>query len=114
MELYLRGYRVRGLADPRHWLSPLGALFERFGSVKASPMAAARLLREREAVLLFPGGAREVRKGLTQGTHREFVEQSRFLVPPAAGAVLPFPVRCIQGNDKVFDVPSCDDDEPNS
>ena len=60
MELYLRGYRVRGLADPRHWLSPLGALFERFGSVKASPMAAARLLREREAVLLFPGGAREV------------------------------------------------------
>ena len=60
MELYLRGYRVRGLADPRHWLSPLGALFERFGSVKASPVAAARLLRDREAMLLFPGGAREV------------------------------------------------------
>ena len=60
MELYLRGYRVRGLADPRHWLSPVGAFFERFGSVKASPMAAARLLRQREAVLLFPGGAREV------------------------------------------------------
>jgi hypothetical protein len=60
MELYLRGFQVRGLADPRHWLSPLGAFFERFGSVKASPVAAARLLRQREAVLLFPGGAREV------------------------------------------------------
>ena len=60
MELYLRGYRVRGLADPRHWLSPLGAVFERFGSVKASPVAAGRLLRQREAMLLFPGGAREV------------------------------------------------------
>ena len=60
MELYLRGYRVRGLADPRHWLGPLGSVFEGFGAVRASPLAAARLLRQGEAVLLFPGGAREV------------------------------------------------------
>ena len=39
----------------------MGAVFERFGAVKAGPFTAARLLREREAVLLFPGGGREVR-----------------------------------------------------
>ena len=60
VELYLRGYRVRGLADPRHWLGPLGSVFQGFGAVRASPLAAARLLRQGEAVLLFPGGAREV------------------------------------------------------
>jgi hypothetical protein len=42
-------------------MGPLGPMFEGFGAVKASPMAAARLLRQGEAVLLFPGGAREVR-----------------------------------------------------
>jgi hypothetical protein len=41
-------------------LGPVGAVFERFGAVKAGPFTAARLLREREAVLLFPGGGREV------------------------------------------------------
>lgn len=42
----------------------MGAVFERFGAVKAGPFTAARLLREREAVLLFPGGGREVRPTL--------------------------------------------------
>jgi hypothetical protein len=45
-------------------LGPVGAVFERFGAVKAGPFTAARLLREREAVLLFPGGGREVRPTL--------------------------------------------------
>ncbi|KAG2447181.1 hypothetical protein HYH02_007924 [Chlamydomonas schloesseri] len=61
-ELYVRGYRVRGLAHPGHWAGPFGKWFESFGSVKASPMAAFRLLRAREKVLLFPGGAKEVVK----------------------------------------------------
>jgi hypothetical protein len=39
----------------------VGAVFERFGAVKAGPFTAAKLLRERQAVLLFPGGGREVR-----------------------------------------------------
>ncbi len=52
--------QVRGLAHPGHWLLPSGALFERFGAVKASPMAAYRLLQAGESVLLFPGGGREV------------------------------------------------------
>ncbi|KAG2444441.1 hypothetical protein HXX76_001194 [Chlamydomonas incerta] len=61
-ELYVRGYRVRGLAHPGHWAGPFGRWFESFGAVKASPMAAFRLLRAREKVLLFPGGAKEVVK----------------------------------------------------
>jgi len=38
----------------------VGAVFERFGAVRAGPFTAAKLLREREALLLFPGGGREV------------------------------------------------------
>ena len=59
-ELYLRGYKVRGLAHPGHWATPLGDIFQRLGAVKASPLAAYRLLQNAEAVLLFPGGGREV------------------------------------------------------
>ena len=53
--------QVRGLAHKHHWLGPLGGFFERFGAVKASPLAAYKLLRDGHAVLLFPGGAAEVR-----------------------------------------------------
>ena len=59
-ELYLRGFRARGLAHPAHWQTPLGPFFKKFGAVQASPLAAYKLLRDKEAVLLFPGGAREV------------------------------------------------------
>lgn len=41
---------------------PIGSIFESFGAVKAGAFTAARLLREREAVLLFPGGGREARR----------------------------------------------------
>lgn len=54
--------QVRGLAHPGHWNTPLGGIFESFGAVKASPMSAYKLLKSGEAVLLFPGGGREVRK----------------------------------------------------
>ena len=54
--------QVRGLAHPAHWQGPLGSTFERFGAVKATPRAAFRLLQAGEAVLLFPGGGREVRR----------------------------------------------------
>ena len=63
-ELYLRGYKVRGLAHPGHWATPLGPLFQSLGAVKASPMAAYRL-QDAEAVLLFPGGGREVNAAST-------------------------------------------------
>lgn len=55
------GDQVRGLAHRGHWLGPLGPFFERFGAVKASPLAAFRLLSQGEAVLLYPGGGKEVR-----------------------------------------------------
>ena len=50
----------RGPSLVRSRLGPVGAVFERFGAVKAGPFTAARLLRDREALLLFPGGGREV------------------------------------------------------
>jgi len=64
-ELFTRGFRVRGLAHPGHWATPVGALFERYGNVKASKFSAYKLLKDGEDVLLFPGGSREVckRKG---------------------------------------------------
>ena len=52
--------QVRGLAHRGHWYGPLGPFFERFGAVKASPLAAFRLLSQGEAVLLYPGGGKEV------------------------------------------------------
>eukprot|EP00850_Spirogloea_muscicola_P020586 SM000220S07065 [mRNA] locus=s220:160764:166670:- [translate_table: standard] len=61
-ELYLRGFRCRGLAHPGHWLSGASTLLERYGNVKATPRAAYKLLKEGEDVLLFPGGGREVSK----------------------------------------------------
>eukprot|EP00884_Botryococcus_braunii_P010502 jgi/Botrbrau1/19453/Bobra.0338s0073.1 len=68
VELYLRGYKVRGLAHPGHWRGPLGQIFERYGAVKASPMEMYRLLSNGEAVLLFPGGAKEVNKRQDENT----------------------------------------------
>ncbi|GBF88231.1 alpha beta-hydrolase [Raphidocelis subcapitata] len=61
-ELYLRGFKPKGLAHPGHWAGPLGPFFEKFGAVKAGPMTAYKLLKRGEQVLLFPGGAREVNK----------------------------------------------------
>ena len=52
--------QARGLAHKAHWRGPQGAFFQRFGAVKASPLAAFKLLRDGHAVLLFPGGAAEV------------------------------------------------------
>ena len=62
----VRHAQVRGLAHPEHWQGPQGALFDRFGAVKASPMAAYKLLRQGESVLLFPGGGREARLACPQ------------------------------------------------
>ena len=52
--------QLRGLAHPGHWKAPTGAFFEFFGAVKATPRSAYKLLKSGEAVLLFPGGGREV------------------------------------------------------
>jgi 1-acyl-sn-glycerol-3-phosphate acyltransferase len=44
-ELFLRGFRCRGLAHPGHWTLGVGPIFERYGSVKASKFAAYKLLK---------------------------------------------------------------------
>jgi hypothetical protein len=42
---------------------PIGTVFASFGAVKAGALTTARLLREKQGVLLFPGGGREVATG---------------------------------------------------
>lgn len=63
-ELYRRtGIALRPLGDDLHFKVPLwAAMTRRIGAVPASPEACARLMREGEAILVFPGGAREVSK----------------------------------------------------
>lgn len=63
-ELYAkRGIFVRGLADHRHFqVAGWGSILERLGIVDGTRENCGALLRAGEAVLVFPGGAREVAK----------------------------------------------------
>jgi len=56
------GYTLRGLAHPLHYMSAFGDLLARYGAVKATPRNCFKLLQAGQAVLLYPGGAREVAK----------------------------------------------------
>lgn len=102
-ELYLRGFKVKGLAHPGHWSGPLGPFFEQFGAVKAGPMTAFKLLKDGEQVLLFPGGAREVNKKVGE-EYKLFWKDSPDFVRLAArcGAIIvPF---AAVGADDAYDV----------
>jgi 1-acyl-sn-glycerol-3-phosphate acyltransferase len=58
-----RGIRVRGMADHFHFTVPLWrGLVERWGAVPGTRENCMALLEAGEAVLVFPGGAREVYK----------------------------------------------------
>lgn len=57
-----KGIVLRGLAHPLHYASAFGDLLARYGAVKATPRNYFKLLEAGEAVLLYPGGAREVAK----------------------------------------------------
>ncbi len=57
----------------------MGAVFERFGAVRASPRAAYRLLKQGNSVLLFPGGGREVNKLKGQEYQLLWKEQPDFV-----------------------------------
>lgn len=72
---------MRGLAHPTHWKGPMGDFFQRFGAVKASPMEMYRLLKEGESVLLFPGGAREVRSAHARREEQEEQEEENDFGP---------------------------------
>ncbi|GLI61318.1 hypothetical protein VaNZ11_003674 [Volvox africanus] len=102
-ELYVRGYRVRGLAHPGHWAGPFGRWFESFGSVKASPMSAFRLLRSSEKVLLFPGGAKEVVKKRGQEYTLLWKESPDFVRLAARCNALIVPFAAV-GADDAYDV----------
>ncbi|KAL0028357.1 hypothetical protein WJX77_001655 [Trebouxia sp. C0004] len=108
-ELYLRGYRVRGLAHPGHWKTPLGPLFENLGAVKASPMAAYRLLQDAQAVLLFPGGGREVNKRRGEEYKLIWKDKPDFVRMAAKTNALIIPFATVGGDD-AFDV-AMDTDE---
>ncbi|GLC71454.1 hypothetical protein PLESTF_001117600 [Pleodorina starrii] len=102
-ELYVRGYRVRGLAHPGHWAGPFGRWFESFGSVKASPLAAFRLLRSAEKVLLFPGGAKEVVKKRGQEYQLLWKDSPDFVRLAARCNALIVPFAAV-GADDAYDV----------
>ncbi|KAL0055979.1 hypothetical protein WJX82_006321 [Trebouxia sp. C0006] len=108
-ELYLRGYRVRGLAHPGHWKTPLGPLFQNLGAVKASPMAAYRLLQDAQAVLLFPGGGREVNKRKGEEYKLIWKDKPDFVRMAAKTNALIIPFAAVGGDD-AFDV-AMDTDE---
>ncbi|KAF5832325.1 hypothetical protein DUNSADRAFT_11801 [Dunaliella salina] len=102
-EMAVRGYRVRGLAHPGHWSGPLGSFFEIFGAVKASPMAAFRLLRNQEKVLLFPGGAKEVTKPRGSEYMLQWKSEPDFVRLAAKCDALIVPFACV-GADDAFEL----------
>ncbi|KAK3234243.1 hypothetical protein CYMTET_55493, partial [Cymbomonas tetramitiformis] len=108
-ELYLRGFKARGLAHPGHWKGPMGAVFERFGAVKASPFTAYKLLAAGESVLLFPGGAKEVTKRKDEKYQLLWSEKTDFVrMASKLGAVIvPF---AAVGGDDAFEVAYDKDD----
>eukprot|EP00958_Prasinococcus_capsulatus_P006480 scaffold614_cov367-Prasinococcus_capsulatus_cf.AAC.12 len=108
-ELYLRGFRCRGLAHPLHWLSPVGSLFERFGAIKATPFAVYKLLKEGQCVLLFPGGAREVTKRKGEDYQLKWREETDFVRMAAKLDTIIVPVSAV-GGDTAFDIAYDTDD----
>ena len=64
LEIFERsGRTVRGLADHNHFAIPLWRdLLVKMGAVRGTREACSRLFEAGEAVLVFPGGAREVMK----------------------------------------------------
>lgn len=103
IELYLRKIKVRGLAHPAHWKGPFGRVFESFGAVKASPLSAFKLLRAGEAVLLFPGGGREVNKKKGENYQLFWSEEPDFVRMAAKLDALIIPFASV-GGDEAFDI----------
>lgn len=104
-ELYIRGFKLRGLAHPAHFESPvgLGEVFERYGAVKASRMAAYKLLAAGESVLLFPGGAREVSKRKGEEYQLLWKQETDFvrMAVKLGALIVPF---AVLGADDAYDV----------
>lgn len=109
-----RGIWLRGLGDHFHFAVPgWGELLRRFGVVDGTPEACAALLQRGEAVLVFPGGAREVakRRGeqnqLVWGNRLGFARQAI-----AAGAtVVPF---AMLGGDEAWSIVADADEQRRS
>jgi 1-acyl-sn-glycerol-3-phosphate acyltransferase len=104
-ELYrLTGIILRPLGDDLHFRVPVwAAMSRRIGAVPASPEACARLPQASEAILVFPGGAREVSK--RKGEKYRLVWGSRLgfarLAIEHACTVVPF---CCVGVEDAFDI----------
>eukprot|EP00899_Mesostigma_viride_P010312 jgi/Mesvir1/19282/Mv10358-RA.1 len=78
-ELHLQGFTCRAMAHPNIMNGPLGPLFKRYGSVKATPQGMFNALKNGENVLLFPGGARDVHKKKTQKNQIMWAEERNFV-----------------------------------
>eukprot|EP00798_Chlamydomonas_sp_ICE-L_P025747 gene25747-11410_t len=104
-ELYIRGFKIRPIAHPGHWAppNPFGPFIESLGGVKASPLAAFRLLKNNEKVLLFPGGAREVCKTKDQSYQLLWKETPDFVRMATKCNALIIPFAAV-GADDAYDV----------
>jgi 1-acyl-sn-glycerol-3-phosphate acyltransferase len=75
----LRGVRVRPLGDHVHFRIPgWRDLLRAYGTVEGSREACRALMRARESVLVFPGGAREVFKRKGEKYHLLWGERTGF------------------------------------
>ncbi|CAE7233623.1 unnamed protein product [Symbiodinium pilosum] len=64
--LYLeKGVFVRGLADHFHWIGPHGPLLRQFGAVDGSRPNVDLLMRNKQNILVYPGGGQEILKPKT-------------------------------------------------
>ena len=107
----VHGHKIRSLGDHRHWTVPLWREFlETFGAVRGTRENTAELMRRREPILVFPGGAREVNK--RRGEKYQLIWKNRTgfarLAIDHGYPIVPF---AAVGGEEVFDV-LIDDDNP--
>src|SRR5258706_9350655 len=93
---------LRALGDHAHFKIPVwGALLKRFGVVDGTPERCAALMRAGEAVLVFPGGAREVAKRKGERHRLIWKERLGFVRLAVAHACTIVPFASIRGEDAV-------------
>ena len=104
-ELYrLAGIVLRPLGDDLHFKVPGWAwATRRIGAVPASPDACARLMRAGEAILVFPGGAREVAKRKGEKYKLVWGERTGFARLAIQHACTIVPFSCV-GVEDAFDI----------
>ncbi|KAA8497615.1 Acyltransferase-like protein [Porphyridium purpureum] len=84
-------------------VASIASTFEQFGALSASPRALYRMLKANEAVLLFPGGAREAYKRRGEKHTLHWPEDPEFVRMALKFNALVVPVACV-GPDDSFQI----------